>query len=316
MNDEQGKKDLMFQRLAKLIKERFDTTTTFTDLSSRMRMADVRAVTTVQRNPTASFIAIGKEMLLPVRSGSNLYGFLTLFDGINLQEEQLTQIRQVTDLLLTETCILEDKARKVKILEHHLKTFNSFEEVIDLRTRMEGQEIEYINPEISIPDSNVETMFPILVECHSQPEAAEFAIEIHRTSHRSSFLTYESYLALELHSVEKIQALGPVTLFFPNVRDMDLSLQMTIESFLRSPDRTTHHPRIICGVQENPDDLVKTGELSRGLFDKLCSARVKLPPKGTSAMSLEEMMGFFNPAQSEASQERHLYLVTPAEPSH
>jgi hypothetical protein len=71
----------------------------------------------------------------------------------------------------------------------------------------------------------------------------EFALEIHRTSNRSSFLTYENYLAIELISVEKLMSLGPVTLFFPNVRDVDLDLQMTFENYLKSPARTTHHPQ-------------------------------------------------------------------------
>lgn len=316
MSEEISRKDQMFQRLANLIKERFDTNITFTDFSARMRIADIKTVSAVQRNPSAAFIATGRDMVLPINSGTNLYGFITLFDGLKLQESQLTQIRQVTDLLLTESCILEDKAHRVKILEHHLKTFNSFEEVIDLRTRMQDQEIKYVSPEISISHEDLESLFPIIVESHSINEACEFALEIHRTSNRSSFLTFEDYLTTELLSVEKIQSLGPITLFIPNIRDVELDLQLTLEEFLRSSSRTTHHPRIICGVQDNPEELIKTGEFHRGLFDKLCSARIKLPPKGTSTMSIEEMMGFFNQENTQTPGERHLYLVTQSEPSH
>ncbi len=317
MSQATSKKDRMFQRLANMMKERFDTNITFTDFTSRLRVADVKAVTAVQRNPMASFIATDKDMVLPIRTESQLYGFITLFDGIYLKEAQLEQIRQVTDLLLTESCLLEDKAQRMKVVEHHIKTFNSLEDIIDLRTKMKDQEINFINPEISIPHENLDSVFPILIESHSIEDAQELAVEIHRTSNRTSFLTYESYIASELTSVEKIKSLGPITLFIPNLSEVPLDMQMTLESYLHFSSRTTHHPRIICAVQENPDELVKTGEFHAGLYEKIRMARVKLPPKGTSSMTIEEMMGFFTTEyKMETSNERHLYLVNPKEPSH
>src|SRR6185436_6170190 len=99
MTDQISRKDRMFQRLAHIVKQRFNTDIIFTDFSARLRVADVTLVTAVKSNPSASFILNGQDIVLPIRAGDTLFGFVTLFDGTHLSENQREQIRQVTDLM-------------------------------------------------------------------------------------------------------------------------------------------------------------------------------------------------------------------------
>lgn len=316
MDDLLPLKDRMFQRLSNLIKERFDAVITFTDFSSRLRVADAKTIAVVQRNTHSNMIVMGMDIVLPIRSGTNLFGYVTIFNGLNLDQLSIDQIRDVTDLLLTESCALQEKSHKLKILEHYLTGQMSFQDVIDLKTRLESEEMKYINPEIAILHDDMDSVFPILVESHSEDEAREFAVEIHRTSERSSFLTFEPYLIHELIDLEKIKELGPITLFVPNIRKLPLDIQYTLAAYLRSPTRTTLHPRLIVAIQENPESLIAHGVFDKVLFEKLSAARLKLPPKGTSSMTIEEILGFFESGERNKKAERHLYLVTPSEPPH
>jgi hypothetical protein len=306
-------KDRMFQRLANIVKERFDIVITFTDFSARYRVADMKTINVVQRNSFSNIIIMAQDVVMPIRANSHLFGYVTVFRGMSLDQTSLDQIRDATDLLLTETCQLEEKSHRLKILEHYLKDEMTFQDVIELKARLERDEIHFLNPEISVNHDSLDSVFPILVESHTEAEAKEFALEIHRTSERSSFLTYEEYLANELSEVENLKELGPITLFIPNIRHVSLDIQISLASFLRSPTRSTLHPRIIVAIQESPERLTSLGIFDNVLFEKLSSARLKLPPKGTSAMSIDEILGFFEQTQKK---ERHLYLVTPNEPPH
>lgn len=305
----------MFQRLANLVKERFDTVITFTDFSTRMRVADAKTIAVVQRNQMSNMIVTGNDIVIPLRANNQLFGYITIFNGLTLDQPSLDQIHDITELLLTESCVIEDKSHRIKILEHYLRKQASFHEVLELRTRLNEEEIRYIQPEITLLHDNLDSVFPILVESHTDDDARQFALEMHNTSERTNFVTYESYLDDELLTVEKIQELGAITLFIPNIKIVPFNVQIVISNFLRSPSRTSMHPRIIVATQENPEPLLEANLFDRVLFDKLSSARLKLPPKGTSSMSLSEILGFFEP-QSAQKQPRHLYLITPDEPAH
>lgn len=321
MTGDENRKDRMFQRLAYLVKERYGAVITFTDLNARLRIADVKTVTAVQRNPHAEFIVSGNDLVLPIRGNENLLGYITLFDGIKLNEAAISQIRQVTDLLLTETLILEDKAQRMKVVEHFIQSFESIDQVVDLKDRMQTEEINYLNPEISISEHHLENLFPVLVESHSVGEAKELALELHRSTDRNSFLTLEDYLLENFSSPEKIKTLGPITLFIPSVNTLSQAAQNNILSYLKNSNYTSTGPRIIGAVQSSPESLVANGTLVSELREALASARIKLPPKGTSSMSLDEIMGFFESAtpnnkSSNSNRTRHLHLVNPEEYSH
>lgn len=306
----------MFQRLASLIKGRFDSIITFTDISARLRIADVKTLTAVQRNPSAPMLIMNQDVVFPLRFESHLFGYITLFHGMKLGEAVINQVKDLIDLLMLETCILEDKQQRLKIIDHYLSKEISFDEVVELKDRLLSEDIHHISPEISINKEALDSVFPILVESQNDIDGKEFAFEIHRTSERSGFLTYEPYLLTEVSTVESIKAMGPVTLYIPNIKDVPLDIQMVIATFLRSTDRMTLHPRVIVGIHENPESLIQAGVFDRVLFDKLSSARIKLPPKGTSTMSTEEILGFFDTIEPRSEKSRHLYLVSTSDSPH
>lgn len=317
MSDEMlDRKDQIFQRLAKLIKCRFGATATFTDITSRMRIADVRTLTTVQRRPSAPLLIIDQDVVFPLRFETHLFGYVTLFNGLKLGETTIDQIKDLIDMLLLETCILEDKQQRLKIIDHYLGKELSFDEVIELKDRLKSEDIHHIDPEISINKEALDQVFPILVQSQRDAEGKEFALEIHKTTERSGFITYEPYLLSEIATLDSLFEMGPVTLYIPNICLIPLDVQMTLAAFLRSPHRSTLHPRLIVGIHDNPESLITTGHFDSILFEKLSSARIKLPPKGTSTMTTEEILSFFDHTQPRVEKSRHLYLVSPSENPH
>ena len=156
-------KDRMFQRLANILKDRFDVVVTFTDFSTRLRVADAKTIGVVQRNPTSRIIVMGNDLILALRHGDTLFGYLTVFDGLRLKDDQIEQAIDLSEMLLTESCVLEDKAHKMKLLEFYLQQRYSLEEVLDLKKRVDEENVRYIEPEISVHHEALDKVFPILI---------------------------------------------------------------------------------------------------------------------------------------------------------
>lgn len=139
--------------------------------------------------------------------------------------------------------------------------------------RRENSIIENDHSVVSLrPKTPLGFSVPLLISGQSEIEIFKMALELHELSGRFAFVHLKD---IDLSDQRELLNLGPITIFIPNIENLDLDLQQKISTYLSSFPSVLN-PQIIVGSLLASQQLASRASIDRRLLSKLQSCHLKM----------------------------------------
>lgn len=133
--------------------------------------------------------------------------------------------------------------------------------------------------------------FPFLIQSSSAEDIFKMALEIHSQSQRYAFLSLNDLDPTALESVKKINGLGEITVFIPDIAGVTALQQAQLELYYSSP-RDKISAQFVAGSTLPIGELKKSNKVSSQLLSQLMIGYLCLT-QPFAAYKRENMLEFF-----------------------
>ena len=240
----------------------------------------------------ARLIVMQNDLFLPIVKNDHLYGYICVVEGIKLQSNQVDKISILMDLLI----------RSVIIAEHKKQTLDHIE--ISLKKQIK-KEVDYIQPKLLNVFPFPSTMsfnpkYPVFILAHNPQAAIKKAYNIHTQSQSLQFLSVDRSNQDRLHYPKFISYLGQVTIYIPEITQLPLNIQKSLEKYFQSIYSYTGLclPRIVAATTKDISNLSKIQKLIdqqiiyKPLLCHLAQSRITLLESDQKSCSSNDIQKF------------------------
>ena len=192
------------------------------------------------------------------------------------QDAQL--LGQVSTLLSNEILALSkryldlaNQEKNIEMLVDGLRNHDSNVVSMDQFKRDRG-DIPITTP---LPTPKIYFAVTCFLEGSSTEDRRNLAFELHYASHRIAFVPYFDLEPRVRVDSAELLALGPVTLFIPEISELTPTDQMALLNYFRG-SRTSQTPHVITSSKISYADLLRLGQIPVELLEHLATSLIRM----------------------------------------
>jgi hypothetical protein len=261
-----NKIDAVVGRLAKLVRLRFGGELQFNKFVSSSADHSSLRETLLKNSP----VCLKDSWYFAVFRQFEMVGFAEVRLAARPDENTLNQLADLIELYLSSVVSLADRAMELEEEENlALRLLEGQDNVLPLkRNRSMPGVLEPLRPRFGFAVS-------CSIEGSTFDDIRKLATEIHEYSGRSAFVYFSD---LMITMPRELLELGPVTLFIPDLAELNIAEQKLLAQYLcvrPGLDR----PQIVAGTLTPLNDLRASGTVLRSLTEELgrCVLRLERP---------------------------------------
>ncbi len=242
---------------------RFGFYATFHDIKKDLLIDDELAKV-VEENKYAKVIVFRNHVLMPIEQFGVVHGYVKIENGIKLKQNQITQVSDLSDLLV-KTMVVSEKNKRIQLV---------IEDIIQ-------NGLEYQMPDAFCDTKKVDHLtvlkpnLPTLILATTHSSAKGLALTLHNEYKNRHFITVDESNMHYFIDSESINNFKSSTIYIPELADLEKQPQLAFEILLKT--NPTKAPKIVASTIFNPVNLIEKQIVRKELLCALSSNRILNP---------------------------------------
>lgn len=243
---------------------RFGFYATFHDIKKDLLIDDELAKV-VEENKYAKVIVFKNHILMPIEQFGVVHGYVKIENGIKLKQNQITQVSDLSDLLV-KTMVVSEKNKRIQLVIEDIIQ-NGLEYQMSDAAFCDTKKVDYL----TLLKSNLPTL--ILATTHSS--AKGLALTLHNEYKNMHFITVDESNMYQFVDSDSINSFKLSTIYIPEIADLEKQPQLAFEMLLKTnPPKA---PKIIASTIFDPVNLIEKRIVRKELLYVLSSNRILNP---------------------------------------
>lgn len=214
---------------------------------------------TAIRNPTASRIYSGRDVLIPVHRLDDLVYVGVLENGFSISSEAVEGIVETINKIVSSFLAGDSWEKYVTQYEDGFSESGT-SNVIYLTKVKKGRMI----PSKDNKKKSGEFGGPVFVQTAKPENVQKIAVDFFREQKSLGLVPFSALDFSVLNTAETLHKLGRITIFIDDISSLSGEQQALVENYLGSP-KSDDSPQLIIGATKTLDSMLNAREVSEGL---------------------------------------------------
>ena len=251
----------VLNKFSKMVHGRFGFEATFHTVKKDNTNAD-GLLAIIEDNKFAKVIVYKNHVIMPIEQFGVVLGYVKIENGVALKENHLTQVSDLSDLLV-KTMIVSEKNKRIQLI---------IEDII--QSNLDSTEELYKDPPINHLKI-LKTNLPVLILSNTHLSARNLARDLHKQYKNAHFVIVGDGNTSYFKTVESINTFENCTIFIPELADLEKQLQLAFEQCLKL--KVSLSPKVIACTIFDPIHLATKQIVRQELIYLLSGNRILSP---------------------------------------
>ena len=253
----------VLSKFTKMVYGRFGYYATFHDIK-KTESNHEELIKVVERNKYSKVIVFKNYVLFPIEQFGVVHGFVKIENGVTLNQSQLKQVEELSDLLV-KTMVISEKNKRIQLI---------IEDIIEKGLESDPNYFFYDNKKVN-KLKIFKTNLPTLILASTHLSAKQLATKLHENYMNKFLVTADESNISYFRNSKSIMKFKNTTVIIPEVADLEKQQQLAFEIFLRT--YKAKGPNVVACTIFNPIDLIEKHIVRREFLNILSSNRVLNP---------------------------------------